>query len=125
MTETRWEQARAQERAEGRGGYGEHFAKLLADGADVEGEARLADALVGRGAAILDAGSGMGRVGGALVRRGHRVVGVDFDEELLASPGRRTPTCRWSRHGSTSSRPISWPRPVTRRRTTSWSASAT
>ena len=84
MAETRWEQARAQERAEGRGGYGEHFAKLLADGADVEGEARLADALVGRGAAILDAGSGMGRVGGALVRRGHRVVGVDFDEELLA-----------------------------------------
>ena len=84
MSQTRWEQGRAQERAEGLGGYGAHFAQLIADGADVEGEARLADALVGRGAAILDAGSGMGRVGAALVRRGHRVVGVDFDPELLA-----------------------------------------
>ena len=84
MSETRWEQGRALERAEGRGGYGAHFAQLIADGADVEGEARFADALVGRGAAILDAGSGMGRVGAGLVRRGHRVVGVDFDHELLA-----------------------------------------
>jgi 2-polyprenyl-3-methyl-5-hydroxy-6-metoxy-1,4-benzoquinol methylase len=83
-TETRWERARAQERAEGRGGYGAHFAQLIAEGADVEGEARLADVLVPRGAAILDAGSGMGRVGAALARRGHRVVGVDFDRELLA-----------------------------------------
>lgn len=83
MSETRWEQARAQERAEGRGGYGAHFAQLIADGADVEGEARLADVLVGRGATILDAGSGMGRVGGALARRGHRVVGVDFDAEII------------------------------------------
>ncbi len=83
MSQTRWEQARAQERAEGRGGYGAHFAQLIADGADVEGEARLADVLVGRGATILDAGSGMGRVGAALVRRGHRVVGVDFDSEII------------------------------------------
>ena len=84
MNETRWERARAQERAEGRGGYGAHFAQLIADGADVEGEARVADALVPRGATILDAGSGMGRVGAALQRRGHRVVGVDLDEEVLA-----------------------------------------
>jgi SAM-dependent methyltransferase len=84
VSETRWEQGRAQERAEGRGGYGAHFAQLVADGADIEGEARLADVLVGRGAAVLDAGSGMGRVGAALVRRGHRVVGVDLDQELLA-----------------------------------------
>jgi SAM-dependent methyltransferase len=84
VNETRWELGRAQERAQGLGGYGAHFAQLISDGADVEGEARLADALVGRGAAVLDAGSGMGRVGAALVRRGHRVVGVDFDQELLA-----------------------------------------
>ena len=84
MSETRWEQGRAQERAEGRGGYGAHFAQLIADGADVEGEARLADVLAPRGGWILDAGSGMGRVGGALAARGHRVVGVDFDPELLA-----------------------------------------
>lgn len=83
MAETRWEKARAQERAGGEGGYGAHFARLIAEGADIEGEARLADAMVPRGALILDAGSGMGRVGGALVRRGHDVVGVDFDAEII------------------------------------------
>ena len=36
-------------------GYGERFAELIADGADVVGEARLADTLVERGATILDA----------------------------------------------------------------------
>ena len=84
MAETRWEQARATERAEGRGGYGAHFARLIAEGVDIEGEARLADVLAPRGARILDAGSGMGRVGAALLARGHEVVGVDFDEEVLA-----------------------------------------
>jgi len=84
MAETRWEQARAIERAEGRGGYGEHFARLISEGVDIEGEARLADVLAPRNARILDAGSGMGRVGAALLARGHQVVGVDFDEEILA-----------------------------------------
>ncbi|MDX6358268.1 MAG: hypothetical protein QOH37_1322 [Nocardioidaceae bacterium] len=83
MAETRWEQARAQERAAGQGGYGAHFARLLAEGVDIEGEARLADALAPRGAWILDAGSGMGRVGAALTHRGHHVVGVDFDPEII------------------------------------------
>jgi SAM-dependent methyltransferase len=83
VAETRWEQARAQERATGQGGYGAHFARLLAEGVDIEGEARLADALAPRGARILDAGSGMGRIGAALVRRGHVVVGVDFDAEII------------------------------------------
>jgi SAM-dependent methyltransferase len=84
MAETRWEQARVIERAEGLGGYGAHFARLISEGVDIEGEARLADVLVPRGARILDAGSGMGRVGAALLGRGHEVVGVDFDEEVLA-----------------------------------------
>jgi SAM-dependent methyltransferase len=84
MAETRWEQARTIERAEGRGGYGAHFARLIAEGVDIEGEARLADVLAPRRARILDAGSGMGRVGAALLARGHEVVGVDFDEEILA-----------------------------------------
>jgi SAM-dependent methyltransferase len=81
--ETRWEQARAEERAAGQGGYGAHFARLIDEGVDIEGEARLADVLAPRAGLILDAGSGMGRVGGALVARGHRVVGVDFDPEVL------------------------------------------
>ena len=64
-------------------GYGVHFAELVASGADVEGEARLADALAPPGARILDAGSGMGRTGAALRRAGHQAVGVDLDEGLL------------------------------------------
>ncbi len=84
MAETRWEQARAEERAAGRGGYGARFAELMAEGADIDGEARLADALAPRGGWILDAGSGMGRVGASLLGRGHHVVGVDFDPEIIA-----------------------------------------
>ena len=84
MAETRWEQARAIERAEGHGGYGAHFARLISEGVDIEGEARLADVLAPRRARILDAGSGMGRVGAAMLARGHDVVAVDFDEEILA-----------------------------------------
>ena len=64
-------------------GYGRHFADLVAAGHDIEGEARLADALAPRGARILDAGSGMGRIGAALRRAGHEAVGVDLDEGLL------------------------------------------
>lgn len=84
MTQTRWEQARTAERTEGKGGYGAHFARLIHEGADIEAEARLADVLAPRGAGILDAGSGVGRVGDALRRRGHQVTGVDLDAEPLA-----------------------------------------
>ena len=91
MSETRWEQARARERADGQGGYGAHFARMLDEGVDIEGEARMIDAVAPRGASILDAGSGMGRVGGALAARGHHVVGVDFDPEILAQSRRTYP----------------------------------
>lgn len=91
MSETRWEQARARERADGQGGYDAHFARMLDEGVDIEGEARMIDALAPRGASILDAGSGMGRVGGALAARGHHVVGVDFDPEILAQSRRTYP----------------------------------
>ena len=74
---TRWELA-----GEGNRGYGQHFAALLADGADVEGEARLADALVRRRARILDVGSGMGRIAAALTARGHDVVATEPDPAL-------------------------------------------
>ena len=75
---TRWEGT-----AETGRGYGVHFAELIASGADVEGEARLADALAPRHARILDAGSGMGRVVAALRRAGHQAVGVDLDAGLV------------------------------------------
>jgi SAM-dependent methyltransferase len=65
-------------------GYGETFAQRLADGADIDGEARLADALAPRQARILDVGSGMGRVSAALLARGHRVLAVEPDPALRA-----------------------------------------
>jgi SAM-dependent methyltransferase len=76
---TRWELAGA-----GNRGYGETFALRVAVGADIDGEARLADVLVPRRARILDLGSGMGRVGAALQARGHRVVGSEPDPALRA-----------------------------------------
>ncbi|MEV6979438.1 class I SAM-dependent methyltransferase [Kitasatospora sp. NPDC093806] len=74
---TRWQEA-------GRSGdYGKRFADLIAAGEDVDGEARLADTLLPRGARVLDAGAGMGRVAAALLRRGHDVVAIEPDEALV------------------------------------------
>lgn len=63
--------------------YIERFRKMAANGADLVGEARLVDAMVGRCAHILDAGCGPGRHAGYLHRQGHRVVGVDVDPALI------------------------------------------
>lgn len=72
-------------------GFAAHFAELIESGADIEGEARLADALVKRGANILDAGAGFGRVGAALQARGHRVVAAEKDPELVAMAAEHYP----------------------------------
>lgn len=64
--------------------YIQRFARLRAEGVDLHGEARFIDALLPRGARVLDAGCGTGRVGGELANRSHRVTGVDLDPELLA-----------------------------------------
>ena len=77
LPKTRWELAGERNR-----GYGQHFAALLAEGADMTGEARIADALVGRHARILDVGSGMGRIAAALTARGHDVVATEPDPAL-------------------------------------------
>ena len=60
-------------------------------GQDLAGEARLVDAMVDRGARILDAGCGPGRVGAELHARGHRVVGVDVDPMLIDAARTRPP----------------------------------
>ncbi len=65
--------------------YIERFRTMAREGADLEGEARLVDALVPPGSRVLDAGCGPGRLSGALHARGHRVVGVDADPELIAA----------------------------------------
>ena len=72
-------------------GYGETFGRLVAEGTDVDGEARLADTLLPRGSRMLDAGSGMGRVGAALIARGHQVVGVEPYTALLEQSRRTFP----------------------------------
>jgi SAM-dependent methyltransferase len=84
LPRTRWEQADT-------GGYAERFARLIEDGADVVGEARLADVLVGRHGTILDAGAGMGRIGADLQRRGHTVVAAEKDPVLVADAAARYP----------------------------------
>lgn len=84
LPKTRWELA-------DRGGYAARFARLIDDGADVVGEARLADVLVARGATILDAGAGMGRIGAELQARGHQVVAAEKDPALVADAAARYP----------------------------------
>ncbi|WP_030490218.1 class I SAM-dependent methyltransferase [Micromonospora chokoriensis] len=75
--------------------YIDRFRKLVAEGADLAGEARLVDALVAPGSRILDAGSGTGRVGAALAERGHTVVGVDADPALVAAARADYPGPTW------------------------------
>ena len=75
--------------------YVERFRAMAAAGDDLDGEARLVDAMVRRHARILDAGCGPGRVGGRLHALGHRVVGVDIDPTLVAAAEEDHPGPRW------------------------------
>ncbi len=65
--------------------YVQRFRDMAAAGKDIAGEARMVDAMVPRGARILDAGCGPGRTGAALAARGHTVVGVDVDPVLIGA----------------------------------------
>lgn len=75
--------------------YIERFRALARDGEDIVGEARLIDAMAARGARILDAGCGPGRIGGYLAAAGHDVVGVDVDPALIAAAEADYPGPRW------------------------------
>ncbi|BBX82744.1 class I SAM-dependent methyltransferase [Mycolicibacterium aubagnense] len=75
--------------------YIERFRALARAGEDLVGEARLIDAMASRGARILDAGCGPGRVGGYLAAAGHDVVGVDVDPALIAAAEQDHPGPRW------------------------------
>ena len=75
--------------------YIERFRTMARDGADLAGEARLIDAIVARGSRILDAGCGPGRVGAELFSRGHDVVGVDVDPELISAAAADHPGPTW------------------------------
>lgn len=75
--------------------YVERFRAMAAAGDDLAGEARLVDALAGRGSRILDAGCGPGRVGAALGLAGHDVVGVDVDPVLIEAAVADHPGPQW------------------------------
>ncbi|MEH1014456.1 class I SAM-dependent methyltransferase [Micromonospora sp. CPCC 206060] len=63
--------------------YIDRFRRMAEEGVDLAGEARLLDAMLTPGSRVLDAGCGPGRVGAELHARGHQVVGVDADAELI------------------------------------------
>lgn len=89
---TRWETETEEGRSEW---YVEHFRGLVEEGADLEGEARLLDAMLPRHSRVLDGGCGQGRTGGALHRRGHTVVGVDADPVLIEAARIDNPGPQW------------------------------
>lgn len=91
---TRWEQ-KVRADPQHSHWFVERFRRMAAEGKDLHGEARLIDVLAPRGARVLDAGCGGGRVGGELARRGHTVVGVDVDPVLVAAARQDHPEGRW------------------------------
>lgn len=75
--------------------YIERFRRMAREGTDLAGEARLVDAMLTRNSRVLDAGCGPGRVGAELHTRGHVVVGVDVDSELIAAAEEDHPGPTW------------------------------
>jgi SAM-dependent methyltransferase len=75
--------------------YIERFRAMVRAGDDLSGEARFVDAMARRGARILDAGCGPGRMGGYLATVGHHVVGVDVDPALIAAAEQDHPGPQW------------------------------
>lgn len=94
MATTTWNQLREQN-PDHSANYARRWEKLVAEGNDIDGEARLVDALAGRGARILDAGAGTGRTGAYLATRGHHVTGVDLDPDLVEYARQNYPDAEW------------------------------
>ncbi|MGA9871419.1 MAG: class I SAM-dependent methyltransferase [Rhodococcus sp. (in: high G+C Gram-positive bacteria)] len=76
MAPTRWQIENSPDQSKQ---YVERFARLESRGVDLHGEARMVDALLAPGSAVLDAGCGTARLGAELAHRGHRVTAVDLD----------------------------------------------
>jgi len=94
MTGNRWLE-RIEENPDHSDNYVERFRTMAVDGADLHGEARFVDAMVGRSARVLDAGCGPGRLGGHLAELGHDVVGIDLDPVLIAAAEADHPGPTW------------------------------
>lgn len=75
--------------------YAQRWDDMVAEGVDIDGEARLIDAMAARGSRILDVGCGQGRTGAYLAARGHRVTGVDLDPHLIDRARQSCPDATW------------------------------
>lgn len=73
--------------------YDATYERRAAAGENVHGEADFVERF--EPASVLDAGCGTGRVGRELARRGMDVVGVDIDEEMLATARAKAPGVAW------------------------------
>jgi len=73
--------------------YDKRFADLAAAGHDMHGEVALVESY--RPTRVLDAGCGTGRVAIELDRRGHQVVGIDLDPDMLAAARQKAPQLTW------------------------------
>lgn len=88
---TRWQETDAPRGDE----YDARWADLANSGHGIHGEADLVDELLGGAARVLDAGCGTGRVAVELTRRGHSLVGVDADPDMLAAARAKEPGISW------------------------------
>lgn len=82
--------------------YIARWERFEAQGRDIDGEARLIDALASDGDRVLDAGAGTGRLAGYLAAvangrngRNLRLTGVDLDPELVDYATGRHPGVDW------------------------------
>jgi len=80
--------------------YDARWESMAARGESVHGEAdavsRLArDHFGGRDLTVLDAGCGTGRLGIELTNRGHHVIGVDLDPDMIDRARRKRPDIEW------------------------------
>lgn len=73
--------------------YDDRYERRAAAGENVHGEADFVMRFTP--GAVLDAGCGTGRVARELARRGADVVGVDIDDDMLATARRRSPDLEW------------------------------
>ncbi|KQY09157.1 SAM-dependent methyltransferase [Mycobacterium sp. Root135] len=77
--------------------YDQRWTQLAESGGSIHGEADFVDGLLGQpgGRRILDAGCGTGRVAIELARRGHSVIGVDADLDMLDTARTKAPDLSW------------------------------
>lgn len=76
--------------------YDRRWEEMSARGESIHGEVDFIERVhPGRKLSILDAGCGTGRLAIEAARRGHRVVGVDLDRDMIDRARIKAPDLRW------------------------------